>query len=399
MRTPSELIVLPVEDATLGELPESQALARRTSVVVVAYNAGDFLRDCIASIYSTQPEVEVVLVDNASTDGMIGRAKEEFPEINVIRSARNAGFGAGNNLGVAHTQRDFVIFLNPDTVVTGGWLEALACPLAEDPTVGLVTPKVLRRDQPDSVNVAGLNVHLSGISMCRGLGLPGAALDEVAEVAAISGVAFAARREVYEAIGGFDEDFFLYLEDVDLSLRTWLAGHRCLYVPEPVVLHDYDEVEMGTQKTFWVERGRYLMLLKSFTWRTLLGLLPTLLLAEVITWGWLLWRNPKAVIQKLRAYGWVLANCGQIAEKRRRVQTRRACLDAVFLARCQWHLDFAQLAGPWMARVARAVFAPLLCGASQTVWFAAGSCPKAEDTTSTGGWKISHDDNSRLHVA
>lgn len=378
MSMSSGLAVLPAENAVSDAWSEPRALAQRASVVVVAYNAGDFLRGCIASIYSTQPEVEVVLVDNASTDGAVDHVEEKFPEINVIRSARNAGFGAGNNLGVAHTQRDFVVFLNPDTAVTSGWLETLVRPLAEDPTVGLVTPKVLRRDQPDLINVAGLKVHLSSISMCRGLDLPGGALDEVAEVAAISGVAFATRREVYEAIGGFDEDFFLYLEDVDLSLRMWMGGYRCLYVPDPVVLHDYDQVEVDTRKTFWVERGRYLMLLKSFSWRTLLALLPTLLLAEVITWGWLLWRNPKAVVQKLRAYGWVLAHWGQIIEKRRRVQTRRARPDAVFLARCQWHLDFAQLAGPRMARVARAVFAPLLCGASQTVRFVVGSCPKAE---------------------
>jgi GT2 family glycosyltransferase len=346
--------------------------------VVVAYNAGELLRDCIASIRSTQPDVEVVLVDNASTDGAVDEVEKEFSGITVVRSERNAGFGAGNNLGVAHARRDLLVFLNPDTVVIVGWLEVLVRPLVEDPTVGLVTPKVLRRDRPDSINVAGLKVHLSGISMCRGLGLPRAALDEVAEVAAISGVAFAARRDVFETIGGFDEGFFLYLEDVDISVRAWLAGYRCLYVPGAVVLHDYENVEVGVQKAFWVERGRYLMLLKSFAWRTLLALLPTLLLAEVITWGWLVWRNPKAVFQKLRAYGWVLVHSGQIAEKRRRVQARRACPDSAFLRRGQWHLDFAQLAGPQMARAAQAVFGPLLEGASQMLRSAEGSYREAE---------------------
>jgi GT2 family glycosyltransferase len=371
--------VLPAEHAVSGAWSEPDALAQRTSVVVVAYNAGGFLRDCIASICSTQPDVEIVLVDNASTDAAVDEVEKEFPGITVVRSERNAGFGAGNNLGVAHARRDLLVFLNPDTVVTDGWLDVLVRPLVEDPTVGLVTPKVLRRDRPDSINVAGLEVHLSGISMCRGLGLPRAALDEAAEVAAISGVAFAVRRDVFEAIGGFDEGFFLYLEDVDLSVRAWLAGYRCLYVTGAVVLHDYEKVEVGLQKAFWVERGRYLMLLKSFTWRTLLALLPTLLLAEVITWGWLVWRNPKAVFQKLRAYGWVLANWGRIADKRRRVQAYRACPDSAFLLRCQWHLDFAQLAGPHMARAAQAVFGSLLGGASQTVRFALGSYREAAE--------------------
>jgi len=352
-------------DQVSSALPDSQTLAQQTSVVVVAYNPGHFLRDCVASIYSTQPEVEVVVVDNASTDGAVERVKIEFPAIRVVRNERNAGFGAGNNLGVAHAKGMFLVFLNPDAVVVDGWLEALIHPLVKESSVGLVTPKVLLRNDPDRINVAGLDVHLSGISMCRGLGKPQTNLDEVAEVAAISGVAFAARRDVFKTLEGFDEGFFLYIEDVDLSVRAWLMGYRCLYVPCAVALHHYDEVKVDAHKTFWVERGRYLMLLKSFSWRTLLGLLPTLLLAEVITWGWLLWRNPKAIIQKCHAYWWMLTHRGQIAQKRRQVQSRRVSSDKVFLARCQWHLDFMQLAGPRMARAAWAVFAPLLQGTSQ----------------------------------
>jgi len=347
-------------DKVSGALSDSQALAQRTSVVVVAYNPGHFLQDCVASIYSTQPEVEVVVVDNASTDGAVERVKTEFPAIRVIRNERNAGFGTGNNLGTARAKGAFLVFLNPDATVTDDWLEALVRPLVEDHSVGLVTPKVLLRNDPNRINVAGLNVHLSGISMCRGLGLHRTDLDEVAEVAAISGVTFAARRDLFEAIGGFDEDFFLYIEDVDLSVQAWLAGYRCLYVPHAVALHDYDEVEMNTRKTFHVEKGRYLMLLKAFSWRTLLGLLPTLLLAEVITWGWLLWRNPRAMMQKFRSWHWVLTHRKQIARKRCQVQARRACPDTAFLARCQWRLDFAQLAGPRMARAAWAIFGPLL---------------------------------------
>jgi GT2 family glycosyltransferase len=364
------VIISPVLSASASRdefdaFPDDQPLALQTSVIVVAYNSGDLLRDCVASIYFTQPKVEVVVVDNASTDGAVEHVKAEFPTLRVVRSERNAGFGAGNNLGAAHAKGAFLVFLNPDTVVTDGWLEALVCPLVEDPSVGLATPKVLLRNDPAHINVAGLKVHLSGISMCRGLGLPRAALDEVAEVAAISGVTFAVRRDVFEDIGGFDEDFFLYMEDVDLSVRVWLAGYRCLYVPRAVALHDYDEVEVDARKTFWVERGRYLMLLKAFSWRTLLGLLPTLLLAEVVTCGWLLWRNPTALAQKLRSWRWVVTHWAQIAEKRRRVHAHRARPDSTFLARCQRHIDFAQLAGPRVAQVAGIVFAPLLQGASR----------------------------------
>jgi len=349
-----------------GERADVRALARQTSVVVVAHNAGHSLRECIASILLTQAEVEVVVVDNASSDGAVAQVKDEFPAVRVVRNKWNGGFGRGSNLGATAAQGAYLVFLNPDAIVTGSWLEALVCPLAADTSIGLVTPKVLLRAKPERINVAGLDVHLSGISLCRGLEAPRTAFDDAREVAAISGVTVAVRREVFEAIGGFDEDFFLYVEDVDISLRAWLAGYRCVYVPSAVVLHDY-VLKVDTCKTFYVERGRYLMLLKAFSRHTLLRLVPSLLLAEAITWGWLLWRNPSAIVQKLRAYRWVLAHRAQIAEKRRQVQARRRHPDAVFLARCQWDLGFEQLAGPRMARAAGAVFGPLLWGASRFV--------------------------------
>jgi GT2 family glycosyltransferase len=355
---------LPKILASIGDeadaLRAPQSLAHQTSVIIVAYNAGHFLRDCVASVLRDQPDAEVIVVDNASTDRAVEHVQAEFPTVRIVRNAENTGFGAGNNVGAAHAAGALLVFLNPDAaVITPGWLDPLVRPLVEDGSVGLVTPKVLLRDNPDRINVAGIDVHLSGISMCRGLGSPRTAYDQTAETAAVSGVAFAIRRDVFEALGGFDEDFFLYLEDVDLSMRAWLAGYRCLYVPHAQVLHDY-EITVDTPKTFYVERGRYLMLLKSLSWPTLLGLLPTLLLAEVITWGWLLWRNPKAVVQKLRAYHWLLAHRTRIAEKRRRVQARRICPDSAFMARCQWRLCFEQLAGPRMARAAEIVFGPFL---------------------------------------
>jgi GT2 family glycosyltransferase len=348
----------------LEATPSRPTLAQQTSVVTVAYNSGVFLQDLLASVYRTEPEVEVVIVDNASADDAVSLAETDYPAVRVVRSEQNLGYGVGNNLGAARASRPYLVFLNHDTVVTDGWLEALVGPLLEDPSVGLVTPKVLLRDDPERINVAGLDVHLSGLSMCRGLGEARNAFDQEAEVAAISGVAFAVRRDLFQALGGFDEEFFLYMEDVDLSLRTWLMGYRCCYVPQAVVQHEY-ALQVDARKTFWVERGRYLMLLKALRPQTLLALLPTLLLAEVITWGWVLVREPRAIGQKLRAGWWVLTHRAQIAGKRRRVQAGRVVPDATFLACCQGDLNFAQLAGPRLARAAEVVFGPLLRGAAR----------------------------------
>lgn len=338
---------------------KTETIAKKTAVIIVNYCAGEALLDCLQSIQNTEPEVQIVMVDNASPDGSTARAVQRFPEIHLVENDENMGFGVGANLGAADTAREYLVFLNPDTEVLGGWLQAMIEPLIEDPTVGMVTPKVLLRSNPEKINVAGLDVHLSGISMCRGADAAGTSFRQTEEVAAISGVAFAVRRAVFEELGEFDPSFFLYMEDVDISLRAWLSGYKCLYLPQAVVLHDY-ELTLDPRKTFFVERGRYWILLKYFKWRTLFALLPTLMLAEVITWGWVLLKRPGAIPQKLRACWWVVRNWRKIANRRKYLQKTRIISDAELLEHLSWSLDFRQLAGGSLAKAAKIVFNPLL---------------------------------------
>jgi GT2 family glycosyltransferase len=345
---------------------KTETIASKTAVIIINYRAGEALLDCLQSIQKTEPEIEIVIVDNSSPDGSTARAVQLFPEMHLVENDENVGFGAGANLGAAETAREFLVFLNPDTEVLDGWLQAMIAPLIEDPTVGMVTPKVLLRSDPQKINVAGLDVHLSGISMCRGADAASVAYSQRQEIAAISGVAFAVRRAVFEELGGFDPAFFLYMEDVDLSLRAWLSGYKCLYVPQAVVLHDY-ELSLDPRKTFFVERGRYWILLKCFKWRTLFALLPTLLLAEVITWGWVLLKRPGAIPQKLRAYWWVVRNWRKIANRRKYLQKMRTITDAELLHYLSWSLDFRQLAGGSLAEAAWIVFNPLLKAISMFV--------------------------------
>jgi GT2 family glycosyltransferase len=359
------VIAKPASQAPVGE---AQPLAQQTSVIVVAHNTGCVLGKCVASILETAPGVEVVIVDNASNDNVAHQLDAAYPEVVLVRNATNVGFGGGGNAGAACTDRPFLVFLNPDALVSKGWLEVLVRPLVVDASLGLVTPKVLCQAVPEKINVAGLDVHLSGISMCRGLGMPRSSIAVSGDVAAISGVAFAVRHAVFEHLGGFDPAFFLYMEDVDISLRAWLAGYRCGYVPQPVVVHDYDTIRMDGSKTFWVERGRYLMLLKAFRWRTLFALLPLLLLTEVMTWGWTICHNRQAAGQKLRAWHWVLDHWPEVREKRRAVQARRRAPDAAFLRRCTWQIELCRLGHVKLARVAQAIFTPLLWCTAAMVW-------------------------------
>lgn len=299
-----------------------------------------------------------MLVDNASTDGSAEYVKETFPRVRVIRSRQNLGFGLANNLGAREASGEYLAFLNPDTAVEPGWLEALLAALDSDPTIGLVTSKILQMDAPDRVSGCGNQVHCSGLTLGRGMGLDRDAFQEMEEVAAISGASFATRRHVFEAVGGFDGDFFMYVEDTDLSFRTWLSGYRLVHVPQSVVYHDY-ALHFGPRKTFYQERNRYLMLLKNLRWATLLFSLPALLLAELVTWGFVLLREKKHVRNKLDAYWWVVSHWSEIMAKRQQVQALRQATDGDLLRRMTHRLAYEQTGGGVLSALAHVIFDPL----------------------------------------
>ncbi len=330
----------------------------RASVIIVNYNGRAYLERSLPSVLSTLTSGdEVIVVDNGSTDGSADWVAEEFPAIRLVQSQVNGGFGYGCNLGANHAQGTYLVFLNPDTTVCPGWLDALLAPLS-DPQVALVTPCILRMDEPARINTAGNDIHPTGLAFCRGAGMPPAAFMTPEDVAAISGAAFSVRRDVWDVLGGMDEALFLYMEDTDLSWRAWLAGFRCLYVPNPVVYHDY-ALRFGAGKFFFQERNRYLLLLKNLRWRTLLLLIPSLLLAEVVTWGFLMMYHPRRWREKAQAYLWVVRNWREVLVRRRAAQSLRRVRDRDLLARCTPYLAYEQTGHTTAARWAHRLLDPL----------------------------------------
>ena len=212
---------------------------------------------------------------------------------------------------------------------------------------------------PDHINVVGLDVHLSGISTCRGAGAPCTDYDEETEVTAVSGAAFAIRSEVFHALGGFDGNYFLYMEDVDISVRAWLSGYRCLYVPDSLVDHQYHTLRFGPYKTFYQERNRYRVLLKLYRWPTLLLLLPALLLAELVTWGFVLLHDRTRWLNKLQAYGDLFRHWPALKRVRLQAQARRQVSDRHLLRQTTYHLAFEQTGDSLSARLAHIAFDPL----------------------------------------
>jgi GT2 family glycosyltransferase len=336
------------------------------SIIIVSYNSRAHLERCLDAVFWTVgPECEVIVVDNASTDSSADFVAERFLWVKLIRSATNGGFAAGNNVGVAAARGHYVVGLNPDTVVTGNWLAALLAPLeaarmGTGPAIGITTPRILMLDTPDRVNTCGNLMHYTGLTLCRGLGLSANApeLAMPCAVPAVSGACFALSRELWNTLGGFDETFFTYLEDTDLSLRARLAGYECVYVPDAVVFHKYTN-SFSSAKLYYLERNRLLLLYKCYGRGLLCLLLPALLLAEMITWSYALTRGRAGVGAKLRAYGWLLAHPAEVRAKRRQTQALRRVGDHAILGALVWPLNIAQLAGPGRGRLADRMLNPV----------------------------------------
>jgi GT2 family glycosyltransferase len=331
----------------------------RASIIIVNYNGGEHLGRVLHSLQEDgRRDYEVIVVDNASRDGSAQHVATNFPWVRLMRNKVNLGFAAANN-GAAHQARgDYLAFLNPDTEVEPGWLEALIGALQVQPDVGLVTAQVLLMHDRNRTNTCGNDMHLTGFTLCRALNAARHFGDGLTEVGAVSGAAFAMRRDLYEALGGFDESFFLYMEDSDLSLRARLAGYRCLYVPPSLVYHDY-RLCFGPQKTYYHERNRYAMLLKTFRWPTLLTLVPALALGELVAWGFVLLHEPQRLGNKLRAYAWIARRWRQLMQDRQQTQLLRRVSDRDLLRLSTHRLDYGQIGNGPATQMAGLVLDPL----------------------------------------
>ena len=340
---------------------------------MVSYNCREKLLACLDSALASLPvDCEIIVVDNGSTEGNADAVAERFPRAMLIRSADNLGFGGGCNRGAGQSRGEYLVFLNPDTLVEPGWLDALLKPFANHPAVGLTTSKILLRNDPDRLNACGNDIHITGLTLCRGAGQSRNRFPRCETVGAISGAAAAIPADLFRKLGGFDDDFFLYLEDTDLSWRARMAGRESVYVPDSIVLHDY-ELRITAKKVFWQERNRLLMLLKSLRWPTLVLLMPSLCLAELITWGFVLLKDRSNVANKWRAYSWIVANWRHVLAKRRATQHLRRAGDRVMIKSTGFRIEFEQAVPGLVAAVARFVFNPLFfvlrAGALALVWW------------------------------
>jgi GT2 family glycosyltransferase len=351
----------------------------RTSIVVVTHNHREYVAGCVRALERAglPPGTRLVLVDNASSDGTAELLRTEvlspdgtttrggLPAL-LLAEATNQGFAGGNNLAIRRAMADsdaFVYLLNPDTEVQPGFLDRALAVADTDPRIALVQSLLLRHPETHLVNSYGNALHYLGIGYAAG---DGRALDDPKVAAVVrqerdipfaSGAAVLARLAALEAIGLFNEELFVYCEDLELSWRARLAGWRVVFAPGSRVGHKY-QFSRSRSKYYWIERNRLLVLAWTYRLRSLALIAPALLALELGTWafavqqGW--WP------EKARAYRYLFRPGAwrALRETRRRVQALRTVEDRDLAASFTGEVDFSPVS-PWLlTRVAN----PLLAG-------------------------------------
>lgn len=225
------------------------------SIIIVSWNAREYLIGCLMSIYEEELErAEIIVVDNGSTDGSPETVEELFPEVKLIRSGENLGFAKANNIGIMASNGRYVCLVNSDVVVLGGCLGALRRQMDSDPTAGIVCPRILNPDmtlQPTLRRFPSLKgALLSSIGLDARNFLPH---DSPSEAEAVSGCFMFVRKEAIDQAGLLDERFFFYAEDKDWCRRIRDRGWRIKFVPEAKAVHYGGSSSSSAPIKFYVE--------------------------------------------------------------------------------------------------------------------------------------------------
>jgi len=331
------------------------------SIIILNLNGEKFLKDCLECLRKqTYQNLEIILVDNGSTDNSINFVKRNFPQVRIIANERNLGFAQANNQGFKIAKGKYIVTLNNDTRVDKKWLEKLVLIAEKDEQIGMCASKILSFKNPSLIDSVGVNICLDGMSRGRGrLEMDKGQYDKVEEVLLSSACAALYRRKMLQEIGFFDDSFFAYCEDTDLGLRGRLAGWKAFLVPQSVVYHYYSGTtnEYSPLKAFLVERNHFWVVVKNFPlklillfpiftfWRYLLqfyGLLTRQGSSSKFAKNFSFWYLPYSVF---KAYFSGLKGLIRVLKQRRRIKKQQKISNKEFyLLLKKFRLSFKELA-------------------------------------------------------
>jgi GT2 family glycosyltransferase len=301
------------------------------SIIIPNWNGARHLPICLNALrQQTYSPLEIIVADNASTDGSRALLARDYPEVHMIALPENQGFTGACNAGLRQAQGAYVALLNNDTEADAGWVAAVVRAFERHPDAGLVASKMLLFDRRDHLHTAGDFYRVDGQAGNRGAWqLDLGQFDHEMYVFSACGGSAAYRRTMLDEIGLLDDDFFFSLEDIDLAWRAQLAGWRCIYTPAAVVYHHLAATGGGETASFYDGRNAIYVLVKDYPAALWRKHWPRILRQQIRVAAEALraWRG-RAARARLRGMAAGLIRIPWLLRKRRAVQrTRRVTIE------------------------------------------------------------------------
>ena len=303
----------------------------KLAVVVLCYNEEHYLEECISSIQEqSYNSFDLVLVDNNSSDGSVSLVKEKFPQVRIIENKSNLGFAVANNIAMKTLfgeGYDICILLNSDIKADKKYIENLIKTYEikkNKNKVGLIQPLIMLYDSPNLINSSGIAVHYLGFGYAGDYFKKNTTVTSDKEIFAAAGGASLFTKNFFEDTGGFDESFFMYCEDQNISWRGFILGYKHFLSHKSLLYHKY-KFNKNKKKLFYYERNRLFMFFENYSLRSVLILFPMFIFNEIliifysIINGWF--------FKKINSYLSFLLNIKTVIKKRKQTQKIRIISD------------------------------------------------------------------------
>ena len=297
------------------------------SVIVLNYNAGDLLLNCVDSVFkSTYPNFEVIIVDNLSTDNSHIRCKEKFKKIQLIENEKNLGYCEGNNVGIKSAKGEFILILNPDTIVDPDWLNELFRAYQKHGEA-LYQPKHLSLKEKSTIMSTGNMMNVFGFGYAREKGQKDVNQhNTIEQIGYASGTCLFIPSSIFKNVGLLDPFIFLYHDDLDFGWRAAQLGIKSYYVPSSIIYHAESYLlRWNAEKFFWLERNRKYCLQTHYSKSTYSKILPTLILVDFFVW--IFYLSKGFLGSKIRAELDIRKNRKKISERYEHLERLKKILD------------------------------------------------------------------------
>ncbi|QQG47084.1 MAG: glycosyltransferase family 2 protein [Candidatus Woesebacteria bacterium] len=320
------------------------------TIIIVNWNGLHHLKKCLPSLYKQNyKKIEIILVDNASTDESVVWTKKNFSKIKIIKNSKNLGFAQGNNVGYKIASGEYILFLNNDTKVSKNFLKELLKVLSSDPKIGGAQSKILFMDSPSQLDSAGSYMTYTGFLYHLGIYQNPKNFKKQFEIFSAKGACMIFKKKVIDKIlidgNIFDSRFFAYFEETDFCHRVWLSGYKIVFAPKSIIYHKFGATSILLAKPF-IEyhsyKNRINSYIKNLSLKNLLIILPIHILAcEFLSLIFILRNKFHVFLAIQKAFFWNIINLPKTIAIRFYIQNKiRKVEDHIFFHKIMHNPEF-----------------------------------------------------------